>query len=354
MVLPGRDVPWKPFLKSVKDEWLNEDISNIAGALTFYGVLAIFPFLLFLVALASVIIDPSMAQVLVGQLREVAPEAVTQILGERLLALGEQTRPGLLTLGAVLALWAASSGVVSLMYALNTVYGVTESRSFLKVRGIAILTTVGAAALSVIAAFVMVAAPPIADAINPMLGTAVSWLRLPFSGLVMMFVWAMLYYVLPDVEQKFRFITPGSIIGVIIWLLASLAFSWYVRTIADYEASYGALGGVIVMLLWMWISSQVVLLGALVNAVLEHKSPEGKRVGAKSLADSGPSDSKAEREAKQNRPVHLPEPSTVGPTVPAPLPHRRALAIHREKPKERAGWLALGLAFLAGAMWKRT
>lgn len=354
MVLPGRDVPWKPFLKSVKDEWVNEDVSNIAGALTFFGILAIFPFLLFLVALASVVIDPSMAQVLIAQLGEVAPQAVTSIIGERLQALGEQTRPGLLTLGAVLALWAASSGVVSLMYALNKVYGVEESRSYLKVRGVAILTTIAAAALSLVAAFSMVVAPTIAESIDPMLGTVVSWLRLPLSGLLMMLVWALLYYFLPDVEQRFRFITPGSILGVIIWLVASLGFSWYVGNLANYEASYGALGGVIVLLLWMWISSQVILLGALVNAVLEHKSPEGKKPGAKSMRDAGPSGSKPEEEARESEPPRIPEPAYYGQSVPAPLAHRRHIAMNRERPRERAGWLALAVAFLAGFVLRRT
>ena len=107
----------------------------------------------------------------------------------------------------------------------------------------------------------------------------VLWLRLPVAGLLMMAVWAMIYYVLPDVEQKFKFITPGSVVGVLLWLLASAGFSMYVKNFGSYDVSYGALGGVIVMLMWMWISAQVILIGAEINAILEHKSPEGKVSG---------------------------------------------------------------------------
>jgi membrane protein len=110
----------------------------------------------------------------------------------------------------------------------------------------------------------------------------------------MMLLWALLYYVLPDVQQKFKFITPGSVGGVILWIAASAGFSAYVSNFGKYDATYGSLGGIIVLLLWMWLSSLVMLLGAEANAIVEHHSLEGKRAGAKSLADSGPSDSKRE------------------------------------------------------------
>ena len=90
-----------------------------------------------------------------------------------------------------------------------------------------------------------------------------------------MVVLAILYYLLPDVEQRFKFITPGSVVAVVIWVLASLGFSFYVSRFGSYEVSYGALGGVIILLLWMWISSLAVLLGAEINAIIEHRSPEG-------------------------------------------------------------------------------
>jgi membrane protein len=101
------------------------------------------------------------------------------------------------------------------------------------------------------------------------------------AGLLMMFLWALLYYALPNVKQRFKFITPGSVVGVVIWVIASWAFSQYVANFGKYDANYGAIGGVIVLLLWMWISAQVILLGAEINAIIEHRSPDGKSPGQK-------------------------------------------------------------------------
>ncbi|HEX5747929.1 MAG TPA: YihY/virulence factor BrkB family protein [Archangium sp.] len=301
MVLPGKGMSWKEFFTEVKNEYKNDKISNVAGSVTFFAVLALFPFLLFLVALASLVIDPAQAEVLIQELGRVAPEAVTQIVGQRLHDLAAGNNVGLLTVGALGAVWAASGGVVAMMDALNTVYDVEESRPFWKVRGIAILMTLGGAVLSILASLAMVATPAVAKFLGEPLGTLVMWLRLPFAGLLMMFILALVYYLLPDVKQSFKFITPGSVLGVVVWLIASWGFSLYVRNFGSYDANYGALGGVIVMLLWMWISSQVILLGAEINAVLEHKSPEGKSPGQKRPGQGGPRMTKGEKREQEQK-----------------------------------------------------
>ncbi|QSQ25096.1 YihY/virulence factor BrkB family protein [Pyxidicoccus parkwayensis] len=280
MVLPGKGMGWMEFFKALKNEWARDDVGDVAGALTFQVILALFPFLLFLVSLAGVIIDPAQAQALINELAKVAPQEVTKILGDRITALAHSNPVGLLTIGGVGAMWAASSGVVALAEALNKVYGVKDSRPFWKVRGIALLTTLGGAVLAIIAALAIVVTPVIVGKLGPV-GEVFNWLRLPVAGLLVMFLWAVLYYVLPDVEQRFRFITPGSVVGVLIWVVASWGFSKYVANFGKYDVNYGAIGGVIVMLLWMWISAQVVLLGAEINAILEHRSPEGKAPGDK-------------------------------------------------------------------------
>jgi membrane protein len=305
MRLPGKGMGWGEFFKALKLEWKKDRVSDVAGSVTFAGVLALFPFLLFLVALGSVLIDPAKAQELIQQLSKVAPGDVTNILGERLKALGEKENTGLLTFSALTAIWAASGGMNALIRALNITYGVEEKRPFWKVRGIALFMTLFSAALGIFAAVAVVAIPAIAERFGGPAATAITWLRLPFAGALMMLLWAMLYYFLPDVEQKFRFITPGSVIGVAVWLLASWGFSVYVNNFGKYEVTYGALGGIIVLLLWMWISAQVLLLGAEINAVIEHKSPDGKRAGAKSMADTGVDDSKHEK-AQQKGAVDQP------------------------------------------------
>ena len=287
MRLPGSGMSWREFLGGLKGEISKDGVTDLAASVTFFGILALFPFLLFLVALASVVITADDAQRIVQQLGEVAPGPATQILGERIQQLGGQQNVALLGLGALFAIWSASGGVMALIGALNRCYDVKEGRPFWKVRGIAILMTIVAGVLALVAALVAVATAPLADWIGGPAGTAIGWLRLPVAGLVMMFLWALLYYVLPDVEQSFRFITPGSVLGVVLWVIASWGFSMYVSHFGSYDKTYGSLGGVIVLLLWMWISSLVLLVGAETNALIEHRSPDGKRQGAKRRSDTG-------------------------------------------------------------------
>jgi membrane protein len=332
---------WKEFLKGLKDEVSKDGVTDIAASVTYYGALALFPFLLFLVALASLVIQPSDAERLVEQLGTVAPGAVTQILGERIRQLGQDRNTTLLGFGALGAIWAASGGVMALMRALNTAYDVKEGRPFWKVRGIALLMTLVAGALALVAALVAVGTAPLADRIGGPLGLAIGWLRLPLAGLVMMFLWAVLYYVLPDVEQKFKFITPGSVGGVVLWVLASWGFSKYVASFGSYDKTYGALGGVIVLFLWMWISSLVLLVGAEVNALIEHRSREGKREGAKELADSGTAP-KASAPARGEPVPARPGPHPATARRPAP-----------ERTPRLGGVLAIATGFVAGLLVAR-
>lgn len=295
MVLPGKGISWKEFFGLLRQEWRRDRIGDTAAALTFFGVLALFPFLIFLVSLASLIIDPAQAQLLIDELGRVAPGAVTEIVGQRLHALGRAEPTGLLTISAAGAIWAASGGVAALMRALNLAYDVEESRPYWKVRLVAVFATLAAALLSIVATLLAVATPALAEAVGGPLESVILWLRLPVAGFLMMFVWALLYYFLPDVKQKFKLITPGSVLGIVVWMLASWGFSVYVTNFGKYDVTYGALGGVVVLLFWMWISAQVVMLGAEVNAILEHRSPEGKKVGRRTFADAGPSQTRAER-----------------------------------------------------------
>jgi membrane protein len=315
---------WKEFLTGLRGEMNKDKITDVAGGLTYYGILAMFPFLLFVVALASVIIAPSDAERLVEQLSTVAPGAVTDIVGARIRQLGEQSNVTLLGFGAIGALWAASGGMNALVRALNTAYDVSEGRPFWKVRGLAVLMTLVAGGLSLVAALVAVGAAPLADRVGGPLGLAIGWLRLPVAGLLMMFLWALLYWVLPDVEQKFKFITPGSVAGVVIWVLASWGFSKYVSNFGSYDKTYGSLAGVIVLLLWMWISSLVLLVGAEANALIEHRSEEGKAPGAKRQSDTGLAPvgdaARADRAAVRARPP------AVAAREAAPKPRLRGIA----------------------------
>jgi membrane protein len=358
MVFPGHGISWKEFLGSLKKELKRDKLTDVAGSVTYYGVLALFPFLLFLVALASVLFNPADAEKAVQAMSKVAPGAVTQIIGDRLKSITSSTSVGLLTIGILGTFYSASGGVSALMRALNGVYNVDEGRPWWKTYLVAFGMTIFAAVIAIAAAVAMVGVGPVADKIGGPIGTALYWLRFPVAGALMMFLWAVLYYVLPDVEQDFKFITPGSMIGVVLWLLASWGFSLYVGHFGKYEATYGALGGVIILLLWMYISSLIVLVGAEINAVIEHRSPEGKRTGAKDMADSGPDVPKTEKLEEQGL---KPAPTAAPGSTPLPVPKRDRPLPPSRSPRPRlisapfiAGFLAGVGALAAGLRARRS
>jgi membrane protein len=262
----GRLAAWKAAAGDLVRAILAHNLLDYAGSVAFSSILAIFPFLLFAVALAGLVIDPRTLDTLVAQIHRVAPAAVADILTDRLSALTTGTRPGLLTLGAVLAIWAASSAVAALGTALNVVWGVSESRPFWKTRGIAALVTVLGAMGFVAVSALAFAAPWIAGEVGP-LGQVVLWLRWPVAALLVLAIVAALYRVLPDVDQPFRLISPGSASTVVAWAIASEGFSLYVSHFGNYDVVYGSLGGAIVLLLWMWISALVILVGAEIDAL---------------------------------------------------------------------------------------
>jgi membrane protein len=271
----------KEFFAALGREWQRDRVDDVAGSVSFFAVLALFPFLLFLLSLASLIMDPTRTEILIQEVARVTPPQVTDILATRIRQFAHQPRVGLLTFGVILAIWSASSAIASLMGALNTVFGVTESRSFLKRRLIAIGMTLFFAVCALAATLIAVAAPALYRYLPGPAMTVVAWLRIPVAGILMMLLWATIYWVLPDVTRKFRFITPGSVVGVLVWLLASWGFSEYVVHFPRSQAAYGALGGVVVLLLWMWISAQALLVGAEINAVIDH-APERVDLNASS------------------------------------------------------------------------
>jgi membrane protein len=268
MLLPGRDVPMRVFLRDLVREIGEDHLLDYAGSVAFSAFLAIFPFLLFAVALAGLIVNPAALDSLINQVRGVAPDQVTQILNDRLHALVDGTRTSLLTLGAVGAIWASSGAVAALMTALNSAYDVPETRPFWKTRAIALGWTLAAAVLVILASVIAIAAPHVAAWIGGPVKIVISVLRWPVAVALMLLVIACLYHFLPDVDEPFRLISPGSVIAVLGWVLASIGFSQYVSHFGRYEVVYGALGSVIVLLLWMWLSSLVILIGGEINAIL--------------------------------------------------------------------------------------
>ncbi|MCA1825514.1 MAG: YihY/virulence factor BrkB family protein [Gemmatimonadales bacterium] len=266
---------WRSFVRALRREWAANKLTDAAAALTFYGILALFPFVLFIVAAASLIIRPEQVQALGDALARDTPPALAPILLARLGELTSRPRVGVLTFSALAAVWSSTTGVTSLVTALNSAYGVSERRPRWKVYTMAFAVMLGATLLALLAALLAVVVPIAARQLGASWQPLVGWLRLPVATFLMMIVWATIYYVLPNVTQTVRLIMPGSVAGVIGWLAATLVFSFYVSQFGNFGITYGALGGIVILLVWMWLSSLALMLGAEVNAVLRRPPDDG-------------------------------------------------------------------------------
>ena len=210
---------------------------------------------------------------------------------------GDAEAPGLFTFGILFTIWAASGAFAALINALNRAYDVQETRPFWKVRGIAILMTLGLSVLVLIGVLLLVLGPQIGRTIADVFGLEETFLlvwdivRWPVAlfFFILVFTVALLYYFAPDVDQPFRWITPGGLIGVLLWVLASVAFNFYVSNFGSYNKTYGSIGAVIVLLLYLYISSLTILFGATLNATLVRMKEE---ISGKQILDAKPANEK--------------------------------------------------------------
>jgi membrane protein len=248
--------------------WVDDSLGDTAAALTYYGILSVFPCLLFVVALFGLLLDPQSISALVDAVARSSPKMAADLVRERLVAIQHTSSRLLVAVGLTGTLVGTTEAVVTLMQALNRCYGVRETRRFWRRWGLAVLATVVAGVTGVLALSVAFVGPLVAAHVSGPLGVAVRWARLPIAALLVTALWAFVYWALPNVKTGFRLFTPGALIGALLWIAASAALNAYVRWSRTYEITYGALGGVIVMLLWMWLSSSALLIGAEINKVL--------------------------------------------------------------------------------------
>ena len=264
-----------------------DNVLGWAAELAYFFFLALFPALLFLVALASFFPIHNLVDEIMGALARFAPADVLGIVRDQLLQISKGDNGGLLTLGLIGTIWSASSGMSAAISTLNQAYHVVEGRSWLRVRLTALWLTV-VLALFILVSFALVLVGPstadkVAQAVH--LGAVFAWtwkiLQWPLIAALVAVGIGLVYYIAPDVKQEVVWIAPGAIFAMIVWLLISLGFKWYVAEFANYQKTYGAIGAVIVALTWFYLSGVAMLAGAEMNATIEHASPEGKDPGEK-------------------------------------------------------------------------
>ena len=294
MIFPDmRGLPLHRVMMRTVTEFVADEMSTYASALAYQMLFSLFPFILFLIALIGFLHLPDFFSWLRLQSELVLPpqalEQVNPVIDQL-----QQSKGGLLSVGIVIALYTASAGVRLMMSAMNAAYDVVEGRPLWKRFPLSIIYTVGIAGMLLIAAALMVLGPQVMEWIAAQVGleyfivTLWTIARWPVIVILLMVAVALIYYVMPDVKQEFRFITPGSVLAVVVWIIASLGFGLYVKEFANYNAMYGSIGAIIVLLLYFYISAAVLLLGAEMNAVIEHMSNEGKEPGEKVPGEHGP------------------------------------------------------------------
>lgn len=269
---------WSHLLKRTISETGKNDGLGMAAQLAYYFFLALFPALIVLIALAGVIASGDLVNQIVGRLQGVTPPAVIQILRDQLVQLSSGTHGGILTFGVAAAVWSSSSAMVALINALNRAYDVDEGRAWWRQRLTAILLTVGAAVFILVSIVLVIAGPQLADTITRRvgLGAAFDWtwkiVQWPIVFLLVVTAVGLIYRFAPDVEQGWVWLTPGSVLATVLWLIGSLGFRYYVVNFGSYNKTYGAIGGIMVLMSWLYISGLAIIIGAELNAEIEHAS----------------------------------------------------------------------------------
>ncbi len=255
--------------------------------MAYYFFLALFPALLFLVALASFFPVHDLMNQIVGALSRFAPGEVLTIVKDQVAKIAGSKDGGLLTVGFLGTVWSTSSAMSGIISTLNKAYEITDSRPWWKVKLIAIGLTFAVGIFILVSFALVLVGPTLAEPMARWLGLgpafASTWriVQWPIVFLLVAAAIGMIYYFGPDAEQRWEWITPGSLLATALWVLISLGFRFYVTAFGNFNATYGAIGGVIVAMLWMYISGLAILVGAEANAEIENASPWGKDKGEK-------------------------------------------------------------------------
>jgi membrane protein len=294
-------------LRRTLTEFSEDQLTDQAAALTYYGLLALFPALIALVSIVGLVADPqSTAQKLTEIVTNIGPSSAAQTFKGPIESItSNQSAAGiLLVLGLLGALWSASGYVGAFMRASNVIYETPEGRPIWKLRPLQMLVTLVIVVLVAVLALALVLTGPIVDAVAGPLGissTATTiWdiAKWPVMLALVITIIAVLYYSTPNVKLRgFKWVTPGSIVAVVVWLIASALFALYVANFGSYDKTYGTLGGVVVMLMWLWITNLALLFGHELNAERErsHELAEGVPRAEKEIQLEPRSEPKAQR-----------------------------------------------------------
>lgn len=276
---------WKDILLRTKDEIANDHVGLVAAGVAFYALLAIFPMIAAIMAIAGLVAEPEMITAQIEEIGAILPEAAAEIvIGQATEVAGSQ-EAGLglaAVIALLLALWSASAGMSSMMEGLNVAYDEKETRGFFKRTAMRLLLTLGVIAGFFVTVAIIVGVPVVL-AIFPLgdlAETAASLLRWPVVAILAMLGLAVMYRYGPARDDaEWKWLSIGSVAAVVLWLVGSVAFAYYVSNFGSYNETFGTLGGVVTLLMWLWLSSYIVLMGAELNAEIESQTAHDTTVG---------------------------------------------------------------------------
>lgn len=277
------DIPsrgWRQILRRTKDEIKDDRVTLMAAGMAFYAMLALFPALAAAITIWGLVADPAQVQRTIADAAQALPSGAADLLSEQMTRIADSSGTALgWTLVATLAgaLWSASSGTKGMMEAVNAAYDEDETRGFVRVRGMALALTLGGIFFGLLLVGLVAVVPGVLSLIGlgSLAENLVRWARWPVLAVVLALGLAVIYRYAPDRDQpRWRWMTPGSIAAVVLWLVASAGFAWYVNSFGSYSETYGSIAGVIVLMLWFFISALAVLVGAELNAEVE-RQPRG-------------------------------------------------------------------------------
>jgi len=273
----------RQFLKELYRKTVDDDIRNGAAVLGFYLMLAIFPAMIFVLSVIPYLPIPNVDQAIMDLLRQAVPASAADMFAGVVQEVTQEQRGGLLSFGLLAALWATSTGMYAIMQQLNIAYDVDEGRGFLRARLVAIALSLLFVVLVVGGFSLIVLGGQIQEWLGARfgLGDALLAFLIVFRWVIivggLLLAFSVIYYLAPNVEQKFKFITAGSVVGVVVLLVASLAFAWYTQNFGNYDATYGSVGAVMVLMMWLYIAGLAILFGSEINALIKRHDTSGQQ-----------------------------------------------------------------------------
>ncbi|MDP9477837.1 MAG: YihY/virulence factor BrkB family protein [Actinomycetota bacterium] len=286
-----QDLGLVDFFKLTSKEVSEDHVSAFAGNLTYKTLFAIFPFFTFLLSLLGLFNADDLVTTMIDYLKGVMPGKATQFISGQLTSITESQAQSAFTFGALisiaLALWGVSGAFRSIMEAMNVMYEVEEDRPFWKVYGLSIFMSLAVIILMLGAFGIVIFGGSVGGGLAGAIGlgsvfqTVWSIVQWPIVACIVLFTFALIYYFAPAAKQKFSWISPGAVLAFVFWLIFSLLFSFYVGNFGSYSATYGSLAGVIILMLYIYYSALIMLVGAEMNQVIEWHIPGGKDEGEK-------------------------------------------------------------------------